>query len=37
MRVPQERRHTLVANPKDDVWVFDIHLQGADETVFFKC
>ena len=33
-RVPAERRHTLIAQPSDDVYVFDIHLQGEDETVF---
>jgi protocatechuate 3,4-dioxygenase, alpha subunit len=35
--VPAERRHTLLARrgaiPGD--WTFDIHLQGARETVFF--
>ena len=29
------RRHTLIAQPQADGYVFDIHLQGADETVFF--
>lgn len=37
--VPEDRRHTLIAE-KDAasaglVYRFDIHLQGADETVFF--
>ncbi len=34
-RVPAERRHTLLAQPTDDGYRFDIHLQGAGETVFF--
>jgi protocatechuate 3,4-dioxygenase alpha subunit len=33
--VPAERRATLLAEPTDDGYRFDIHLQGADETVFF--
>lgn len=37
--VPADRRHTLVASRGDDVdglptFHFDIHVQGADETVF---
>ena len=34
--VPTERRDTLVAQPDDDGYRFDIHLQGEGETVFFK-
>jgi protocatechuate 3,4-dioxygenase alpha subunit len=34
-RVPAQRRHTLVARPAGDVLVFDVRLQGDDETVFF--
>ncbi len=34
-RVLAERRGTLLAQPVDDGYSFDIHLQGADETVFF--
>jgi protocatechuate 3,4-dioxygenase, alpha subunit len=34
-RVPEERRHTLLARPVDDGYRFDIHLQGPNETVFF--
>ena len=33
--VPAERRHTLLAQPADDGYRFDIHLQGDGETVFF--
>jgi protocatechuate 3,4-dioxygenase, alpha subunit len=36
--VPADRRATLLAKPdpaKPGVWRFDIHIQGADETVFF--
>lgn len=37
--VPEDRRHTLVAErregPTGTVYRFDIHMQGADETVFF--
>jgi protocatechuate 3,4-dioxygenase alpha subunit len=33
--VPAERRHTLIAEPADDGYRLDIHLQGAEETVFF--
>jgi protocatechuate 3,4-dioxygenase, alpha subunit len=34
-RVPAERRTTLLAQPTDGGYVFDVHLQGPDETVFF--
>lgn len=34
--VPEERRHTLIAQRKPDgTWWLDIHLQGTNETVFF--
>lgn len=33
--VPADRRATLLAQPTDDGYRFDIHLQGPDETVFF--
>lgn len=33
--VPPERRRTLAARREDDGYVFDIHLQGEQETVFF--
>jgi protocatechuate 3,4-dioxygenase alpha subunit len=33
--VPEERRHTLIAQPAPGGWRFDIRLQGQDETVFF--
>jgi protocatechuate 3,4-dioxygenase alpha subunit len=33
--VPEARRETLLAQPPDDGYRFDIRLQGADETVFF--
>lgn len=35
-RVPAARRHTLLAQPTDDGYRFDIHLQGQHETVFFE-
>ena len=34
-RVAAERRATLLARPTDGGYAFDIHLQGANETVFF--
>lgn len=34
-RIPQTRRSTLLAEPTEDGYRFDIHLQGPDETVFF--
>lgn len=34
-RVPAARRPTLLAQPVDGGYTFDIHLQGAAETVFF--
>lgn len=35
-RVPEDRRHTLIAQPDGDGgYVFDIRLQGEGETVFF--
>jgi protocatechuate 3,4-dioxygenase alpha subunit len=33
--VPPERRDTLIAMRRDSHYVFDIHMQGARETVFF--
>jgi protocatechuate 3,4-dioxygenase alpha subunit len=33
--VPEPRRRTLVATRVGDIWAFDIHLQGDNETVFF--
>jgi protocatechuate 3,4-dioxygenase alpha subunit len=33
--VPPDRRETLVADPTDDGYRFDIRLQGPGETVFF--
>ncbi|MFG1797675.1 protocatechuate 3,4-dioxygenase subunit alpha [Nocardia sp. NPDC049149] len=33
--VPPARRGTLIAARVGDGYVFDVHLQGADETVFF--
>lgn len=35
-RVPQARRGTLVAQGSEGAYVFDIRLQGRDETVFFE-
>jgi protocatechuate 3,4-dioxygenase alpha subunit len=34
--VPEDRRPTLIATREDDGYRFDIHLQGDDETVFFR-
>ena len=34
-RVPAARRNTLIAQPTEDGYRFDIHLQGPGETVFF--
>jgi protocatechuate 3,4-dioxygenase alpha subunit len=35
-QVPAARRHTLMARPAGgQVWRFDIHMQGENETVFF--
>jgi protocatechuate 3,4-dioxygenase alpha subunit len=34
-RVPEARRHTLLAEPLGGSYRFDIHLQGFEETVFF--
>ena len=34
-RVPADRRHTLLAEPADRGYRFDIRVQGHDETVFF--
>ncbi len=33
--VPADRRNTLLAQPTQDGYRFDIHLQGPGETVFF--
>ena len=33
--LPDDRRATLLADPEDDGYRFDVRLQGADETVFF--
>ncbi|MBK5217504.1 MAG: protocatechuate 3,4-dioxygenase subunit alpha [Propionibacteriales bacterium] len=33
--VDADRRHTLIAKASERGFVFDIHLQGEDETVFF--
>jgi protocatechuate 3,4-dioxygenase alpha subunit len=33
--VSPDRRATLLAQPTDDGYRFDIHLQGPGETVFF--
>jgi protocatechuate 3,4-dioxygenase, alpha subunit len=33
--IPEHRRHTLVAHASDGGYLFDIRLQGAEETVFF--
>jgi protocatechuate 3,4-dioxygenase alpha subunit len=33
--VPPERRQTLIAEKRESHYAFDIHMQGARETVFF--
>ena len=33
--VPDARRATLLAQPGEDGYRFDIHVQGEGETVFF--
>jgi hypothetical protein len=33
--VPEDRRGTLVAQPSDDGYRFDVRIQGDRETVFF--
>jgi protocatechuate 3,4-dioxygenase alpha subunit len=35
-RVPAERRATLLAQPIEGGYAFDVHLQGPDETVFLS-
>ncbi len=38
-RVPAQRRHTLIARPNGadgETLVWDVHLQGDEETVFFE-
>jgi len=34
-RIPEHRRQALIAEPTEQGYRFDIHLQGPDETVFF--
>ena len=34
-RVPEDRRDTLIAKKTEDGYRLDIHVQGAEETVFF--
>jgi len=34
--VPSERRETLIVEPGDDGYRFDVHVQGDRETVFFR-
>lgn len=33
--VPENRRNTLIARKKGNVYHFDVHMQGPNETVFF--
>lgn len=35
MNIPEDRRATLIAQKKGDVYEFNIHMQGEKETVFF--
>jgi|TARA_R110000744_G_scaffold165320_4_gene282441 protocatechuate 3,4-dioxygenase alpha subunit len=34
--VPEDRRQTIIAKKEDNCYVFDIHMQGNQETVFFQ-
>lgn len=34
--IPQDRRGTIIAKKEGNRYVFDIHMQGATETVFFQ-
>ena len=34
--MPEERRATLLVEPGEDGYRFDVHVQGEGETVFFK-
>ena len=34
--VDADRKHTLIAEKKGDSYVFNIHMQGPNETVFFE-
>jgi len=36
LSVPKERRPTLIAQKMGEKYVFDIHMQGEKETVFFQ-
>jgi protocatechuate 3,4-dioxygenase, alpha subunit len=33
--VPIDRKHTLIANKKSNIYEFNIYMQGENETVFF--
>ncbi|NKQ54135.1 protocatechuate 3,4-dioxygenase subunit alpha [Amycolatopsis sp. K13G38] len=33
--IPEDRRHTVIAEKTDEGYRFDVHLQGEGETVFF--
>ena len=33
--VPADRKHTLIANKKGNIYEFNIYMQGENETVFF--
>lgn len=35
LKVPEDRRHTLIAQKKGQVYTFNIYVQGENETVFF--
>ena len=35
LSVPEDRRHTLIARKKGQIYEFDIFMQGEKETVFF--
>ncbi len=34
--VPEDRRGTILVEPGEDGYRFDVHLQGESETVFFR-
>jgi protocatechuate 3,4-dioxygenase, alpha subunit len=33
--VPADRKHTLIASRKGNIYVFNIYMQGENETIFF--
>jgi protocatechuate 3,4-dioxygenase alpha subunit len=35
-QIPEDRRNTLIASKTGNVYQFDVHMQGDNETVFFE-